>query len=561
MTLRVGVLLDSTVRSRWVERVLRDVVESPVADLALVVLNEAEPGARTGALDHLVYRLHRRLDRKVCRSVPDAFERVDLGPVLEGVPRRGVTPRQKRFSDFLSKADVAAIREFDLDVALRFGFRILRGRVLTIARHGIWSYHHGDPERYRGGPPCFWEVMEGSPVTGSVLQVLTETLDGGPVLERSFAATNQRSVARNQNHVFWKSTAFVRRALERLAREGEPRILPPVAEAVPAASDRLYKKPGNLESLAPLGKQLVRAAGSKVRDRLAAKTWFVAYATLEPGMDLRLDATEEVASCLARARPLEAPAGRYWADPFIVEHEGDRFLVFEEFDVAVGRGRISGLCIGPGGGPDGRPDGEPGQAFPVLERPYHLSYPFIFRWQGDLYLLPETLEAGRVELYRCERFPDRWQRAATLVDAVKAADPTLVEVDGTWWLFATELREGMANANDELLLYFADQPTGPFTPHPENPVVSDVRSARPAGRPFLGRHGLVRPAQDGSRGYGSAIALRRVTELSPTRYREEDAGRIEPNWAPGLIGTHTVNLGAGLLAVDGFTRRGFGAAG
>ena len=69
------------------------------------------------------------------------------------------------------------LRIHNLDVAISFGFRILKGRALRIAKHGVWSYHHGDNHINRGGPAGFWEVLEGSPVIGSVLQVLDEDLD------------------------------------------------------------------------------------------------------------------------------------------------------------------------------------------------------------------------------------------------------------------------------------------------------------------------------------------------------------------------------------------------
>ena len=107
---------------------------------------------------------------------------------------------------------------FDLDVALCFGFRILKGDALKIARHGVWSFHHGDNLVNRGGPAGFWEVMDGIPVTGSVLQILTEDLDNGRVIYRSWSPTSDRfSVKANRNNLYWKSSAFVIRKLKDLA--------------------------------------------------------------------------------------------------------------------------------------------------------------------------------------------------------------------------------------------------------------------------------------------------------------------------------------------------------
>ena len=122
-------------------------------------------------------------------------------------------------TDTIEAPDLERIRAFRPDVLIRLGFRILRGGILTAAPHGVWSYHHGDNDRYRGGPPGFWEVMEGTPVTGTILQRLTEALDGGQVLYRSWGATNLFSVSRGRVEACWKGSEFLVRAL-RMLRDG-----------------------------------------------------------------------------------------------------------------------------------------------------------------------------------------------------------------------------------------------------------------------------------------------------------------------------------------------------
>ena len=57
----------------------------------------------------------------------------------------------------------------------------------------------------------FWEMAEGNPVTGTLLQVLTDKLDGGRVLYRSWSATDPVSLRRGRNAAFWKSSASPRR--------------------------------------------------------------------------------------------------------------------------------------------------------------------------------------------------------------------------------------------------------------------------------------------------------------------------------------------------------------
>jgi len=90
------------------------------------------------------------------------------------VPLVSIRPVQTKFSDSMTDEDISRIESYEVDVLLRLGFRILRGKILRCARFGAWSYHHGDNRVNRGGPAGFWEVVLGLPETGSILQILTE---------------------------------------------------------------------------------------------------------------------------------------------------------------------------------------------------------------------------------------------------------------------------------------------------------------------------------------------------------------------------------------------------
>jgi len=142
---------------------------------------------------------------------------------------------------------------------------------------------------------------------------------------------------------------------------------------------------------------------------------------------------------------------------------------------------------------------------------------------------------------------------ATLLPDADARDATLHEWNGKWWMFVTLCVPGGPRA-DELSLYFADSPLGPWTAHPRNPIVSDVRSARSAGAVYMEDGALIRPAQDCSRGYGYAITLNRIDVMTEHEYEESPVGRLEPSWHPRLRGTHTINRSAHYEVTDGRLR-------
>jgi hypothetical protein len=231
-------------------------------------------------------------------------------------------------------------------------------------------------------------------------------------------------------------------------------------------------------------------------------------------------------------RILLPPPGRFYADPFVLETPEGSWLLFEEWLDEHGRARLSWLPL-----PLDPGDAEPR---PLLELDCHLSYPFVFEADGDVYLLPESAERRTLELYRAERLPDRWVLDTVLFRDRRMFDATVLRRDGRWWLWATVAAEGGPVTND-VSLFSSDELRGPWTEHPASPVSSDVRDARPAG-PVTERDGrLIRPAQDSTGRYGRAIVLHEVRTLTLDAYEEVEVGRIEPeDVVPGSRAIHTL---------------------
>jgi hypothetical protein len=141
-----------------------------------------------------------------------------------------------------------------------------------------------------------------------------------------------------------------------------------------------------------------------------------------------------------------------------------------------------------------------------------------------------------------------WTRVTDLIQGRACVDPTLYRHNGRWYLFANVSESGGSTC-DELFLFVADSLASPFVPHPANPIVSDVRHARPAGRLFKHRGRLIRPAQNCGPSYGAEVAFREVTVLSPTRYEERPLGRLAA-WGLGMDGCHTYSAIEGLEVLD-----------
>jgi hypothetical protein len=558
--LRIALLLDGTSVPRWIAEILRGLHDEQCVTIVGALLDaDAGTAPAPAAVDRsLVTRFRRawahrdqvlahRYMRFDARRYPadgdDPFAMLDVSDLLGGVPLVPAHPRRTKYSDYFDEPSLEALRAMTPDVVLRFGFRILRGDVLTIPTHGVWSFHHGDNRVNRGGPPGFWEVFLRWPATGAVLQRLSEDLDGGATLARTWVATDPLSVHRNRVMLYRAAAPLLLRKLRDLHRRGAEALRPPEGESsfVPY-SWSLFVAPTPSELL----RGIVRLARVLVRRKLATvghwEQWQIEYA---------VDATQPTHNTTPQTAPFRAkvlvpPADRYWADPFLVEADGRQWLFLEEVICSENLGRIAVVEMGPSG-----PIGAPRT---VLERPFHLSYPFVFRHDGQWYMLPEMGASGRQELIRAVEFPFRWETDRDLSLGQPVVDPTLIEHEGRWWLFAGTAPHQAVPAN-ELSIFYADSPLGPFTAHAMNPVATDARTARPAGAIFRVGPDMIRPAQDCTPDYGRSITFRRITRLTPSEYEEVEVGRLDPYWRRGLVGTHTINACGAVTVLDSRVRR------
>ena len=236
------------------------------------------------------------------------------------------------------------------------------------------------------------------------------------------------------------------------------------------------------------------------------------------------------------------PGNRFYADPFPVKWQGRTFVFFEDLDHRTGKGIISAIEF------DG--SGPIGTVMPVLEEPWHLSYPFLIEDNGELWMIPESTAHRDVPIYKCIRFPDKWERHSTLLSGLELADVTITQHNGLHYMFGA-WRDGTGGYSDTLAIYYAGQLLGPWQPHTANPILMDRATTRPAGNFVTVNGRLWRPVQDCTNGYGAALGLAEVLELSPTTYKQAVRHLLKPGplWTGRKL--HTLNRCGQLEVIDG----------
>lgn len=545
--IKVGLLIDAFEIPAWAFKMVESIVDSDYAMLTLIVKKEpttAKLSMTTRLWSKVRYgfvSLYQRWENRKQSTTPNAFQNKDLRSLLQEVPVLPVRVIEKKYSDYFTESDLEKIKGYEVDVFIRLGFRILKGEILSLAKLGVWSYHHGDNLTHRGGPAGFWEYFYGKNEVGSILQILTDELDGGQVLYRSWSGV-YHSLNETRNGYYWKTAGFVPRKLKEAQTLGADAFLAKVREEnsqLQFYSEKLYTVPENRSFSSLLASLFWQRLKSKVWNMFFYEQWILFY---------RFRKNNTPAPAIFQYKRLVPPKDRFWADPLVICDNDRYFIFFEELFYKENKGRIAVIEISK--------EGVCSPAKVVLDRPYHLSYPFVFFYEGCYYMIPETHKNSTIELYKATEFPFQWEFVMNLMENVVAVDTTVFFKDNKVWLFTNLVEMEGAPYHDELFLFSADCLfTKEWKSHPCNPIVSDVKSARSAGALFFYNGKLYRPSQDCSYRYGYSIVVNEVVALNEKEYKETKVSTVLPNWEPGVFGTHTLSFSQDLTVIDALIKR------
>ena len=236
---------------------------------------------------------------------------------------------------------------------------------------------------------------------------------------------------------------------------------------------------------------------------------------------------------------------RFWcADPFLVNHNGEEYVFVEMMDRkksygVLGCGKIT--------------DGEKTEVRVIEDLECHTSYPHIFSWNNELYMIPETVERHTIELYKCKSFPDIWEKVSVLLSNINAADTTVFEYQGKLYAFIYEENEGANRLSIGKLNLINNRI--------ENLCLVkqyDQKIGRPAGH-VICKNGLYyRPTQYGVNFYGEKVIFQQfnIREIDGRIiYREKSdvelcTDNIGFNNSSQFMGTHTYNFDSGYEVMD-----------
>jgi hypothetical protein len=543
--LRVAVLCDGPRICGLGHEIITELQADARIEFPLVV-RTVSPGkpdrpvlARLGGLwREAAWRCANKIDRLVSnpfrrRNVAYVGHDVDAGhPLAALLPDAHHTEvrrlgAQESTAPGFDPGDIAAIRSHDLDVILCFGARPPAGGIPAASRHGVWYFRYTANPATEGQPPGFWEWYDGAGDTVAALEALGGEPEERIVIAEASYRTFLPSGNENLRRVRDASSMLMLDALRHLADHGAP----------PKAPESLHE-PGRPRP-AP-GPGVCVAAVLKSLWRTAA--FFTERYATQPQWRLLVHEGPLGSVPLSQFHEFTPPRDRFWADPFLLTEDGRHFIFFEDFLYSEQRGLISMIE---------HKDGEIRDYREIIDVPYHLSFPFIFRHEGRIYMLPESHKNNTIELWACKAFPHEWEKSHVLMDGVQAVDTVLFENDGRWWMFTRLRRARQANIS-EIHIFYSNHPLSTdWRAHPLNPVVRNARVARMAGRVFRDSDGrIIRCAQDNRFRYGSGIVFCEVTKLTPEAYEERIVDEIRPDWDRRVLGAHHFDSDGQFTVID-----------
>jgi len=255
---------------------------------------------------------------------PKCFLSVDYSKEFENIPHLICPTKRQSSSEYFEGEDIKTIKNANLDFIILFsGFENIKGEILYSTRFGIWSYHHGDPEKFRGNPHCFWEIYYDNSVTGVILQKLTANISESVILRRGFFKTHNNSFTKNLDNVHNQSSRWIKEVcIDLLNNDAE------YLNSLPTKYESsIYNKPTNIQFIRFYLKLLKNKISKFLRRVLFIEQWNIGYIDSPINKLLESNRNSKI------TWPLSPKKNEFFADPFPIKVNNNILVLFEKYRV------------------------------------------------------------------------------------------------------------------------------------------------------------------------------------------------------------------------------------
>ena len=511
--IKIGLLVDSDEVPLWINLMIEEILKIKFIEISLIIKdnskNQIKNKINHGIKEKILYNWYllyekKRFTPKKDLNINQKFKK------LENISEIEIFPILKNSSYYLSDEQIEKVKEHNLDLIIRITSNKISGKILTITKFGIWSYHLKNKNFNEIKFSSFWEILKNKSVTNVNLYLDSDS--NNKIISKSITATDPLYITRNEINKKWKNIELTLNELHKINQLNKIHTIEEEEEE--------EEIPNNFQIIQFIINHWKNYFQIKKKFRNKIEQWGISF-----------DFNKKIFDSIEKSNKIYAPKDRYYADPFIIKKNEEYFVFIEEVIYQDKKGHISYFKIDKNGNYN-LPE-------KILENKYHMSYPFIFEFENNYYMIPETSENKSIDLYKCKKFPDQWEFKKTIMKNINAVDSTLLRKDNKWWLF-TSIPFMESSPNDSLSIFYADDLfSDNWIPLLKNPVISNVRKSRSAGKIFELNGEYYRPAQDCSDGYGKGIIINKILKLNQNEYYEEEVDSIYSEFDDTIEGIHT----------------------
>lgn len=538
MKLSIGILVEElNCLSNWQLRIIQELLNRLEIEVVLISKTDGETvppvinskikffnkSAPRFNLANILLQRQLWLEERLFFKRPHSTEIRDIISRLTNVRRLALNVLNHNGVQKFSIDGIKKINNVHLDVIVNLDNLKGLEEISKLATHGIWDFMFADSILDKYGPTGFWEVVNQH--EGICFSLLNDTGNESKkhIIDTAFFNRGW-SITETRNTVQEGAVSVFSKAINSLL-DGN---FQPIKLKVAISSETQ-----NLNVLSVLRYALgfYVNTGLKIWEKIGNKifAWRPERWSIFLGEGVFMDAS------LEDSKPLDMPNNEFWADPFLFKYKDSTYLFFENYSYLTKRGKISCGVV------DGN---DLIDVIDILDMDYHLSFPYIFEEDGEVFLMPEASENERLEIYRATEFPTTWELYSTAFEGERVADAFFhTDENKQKWLFLNKQMATTSPMNSELYIYKVDSiKLETIEPHAQNPVIIDARVARNGGSIFSYEGQLYRPSQRNTDAiYGRALNINKIEKLSLKEYCEKTERVVRPSFDKKLMAMHHVH--------------------
>jgi len=430
----------------------------------------------------------------------------------------------------LSNQSILGKRKIDLMLALNLNqcCYLLK----QFSKFGLISLDHFDPENKSYRPLGFKEVFMKKGNTGFSILRLKKDIDIIEILFQGAFPTHNYFLA-NHFNILKRRNFYIKKY-----------ILLILHDSLMRNSIKLNRMPSliNLEKSPTLFEQIIyvyslfvqrfKSIKNKILKR--QKFWSVGFVYSD---------WENL--CKAEVNVIKNFNHCYLADPFIIRANEKNYCFAEEYNFDTLKGSIVAYEL---------KDKSSIRIGKIIDESFHMSFPYLFKFQEKIFMIPETSENNDIRIYESLEFPHQWKLNQVLMSDVFAVDSMIFQHKEKWWLFTNINPEGGSEACSELYIFSSNNPLSKnWKPHLLNPVIVDSNSARNGGILYKNNK-VFRVSQKQNFGrYGAEFSINEILKLTENDFIERRIKQVKPNFISNGLATHHCHSNSDITVFDFLT--------